>query len=222
MKARLFIALVCAIAVAQSARAEFLARITVVATDLGGAPLVSVAVGQEFLLQSIVQDIRDPPPQLGSGTFAAYLNASFDAGLAEFSPGASLELSPFFNLVRTGDLTTPGIVSGAGAAMSSLSPPGNAPQPLWNVPLTAIAPGEVSFTPTFDTLTGHDVLLYLLNEPIPESQIDFIGSTLTIVPEPSTVVIAGTGCSALALLAVRRGRHAGRRARIASKRPIAS
>ncbi len=187
------LALACVLGFARGASAEILARISVLPTDLGGTPITSIALGEDFRLQAIVQDLRDPPPELGSGTFAAYLNATYNPGLMSIAPSAVLEFDPFFNLVQTGDLSTPGLISGAGAATTTFSPPGNDPQPLWNVLITAIGPGVVSFIPSFDTVVTHDVLLYLKNEIVLESEIDFVGSSLTIVPEPSGFVL-GTIC----------------------------
>jgi hypothetical protein len=61
---------------------------------------------------------------------------------------------------------------------------------LWSVPLTAVKPGVVTFTPWFDNADGHDVLLLLETSPLPQTEIQWIGASLTIVPEPSGVVLA--------------------------------
>ncbi|MGD9635429.1 MAG: Calx-beta domain-containing protein, partial [Pirellulales bacterium] len=153
---------------------------SVIATDLVGSPITQITVGSDFLLQAIVQDTRNPPFAGGGGLFSAYLNVSYDSGLATIPQPATVNFDPFFSILRTFDATTPGLIVGAGASANTFPGPGNAPQDLWSVLVHASAAGVVSFTPSFDTIAGHDVALYGEFDAMTEAQIDFLGSSITI------------------------------------------
>ena len=163
---------------------EKLVQISVTPTNLAGTVITEIPVGSDFLLQAVVQDVRSPVSTT-PGVFSAYLNASYDSGLATISPSAVLNFDPFFPVAQTFDVTTPGLVSSAGATGGSLTPPGNSAQKLWTVLVHASAGGAVTFTPSFDTAAGHDVTLYGDNDVITSDMIDFVGSTLTITQNPT-------------------------------------
>jgi hypothetical protein len=194
----IILTILCLLGFAPGANAEILVQISVVPTDLGGTLITSIAPGEDFLLQAIVQDVRDPPPEpISEGVFAGFLNVTYDPSLASIAPAAALVYDPFFIVARTGDVSTQGLVSGAGALSGFLLAPGNDPQPLWNVLVTATSPSVVSFTPSFDTIAGHEVLVFGHDDPVLESEIDFVGSALTIVPEPSGLMLGAIGLLAL-------------------------
>ena len=162
-------------------------RITTVATDLFGTPITEIPAGSDFQLRAIVEDIREPPAQFG-GVFSAYLNVTYDSALASIPQPPTFNFDPFFPLVQTFDATTPGQITGAGASSATATAPGNDPQELWTVLFNAAAPGQVTFTPSFDTIATHEVLLFLANDPLTADQIDFVGSTLTITGNPTVEV----------------------------------
>src|SRR5215471_12690366 len=56
---------------------DALASIQLVVVDTQGAPLAHVEVGDEFVLQGIVRDLRPD----AAGAFAAYTDVTFDAAL---------------------------------------------------------------------------------------------------------------------------------------------
>lgn len=184
----------CALCITSNARAEFKAQISVVATDVFGTPIVSIEPGNPFLLQARVADVRTPTPEF-QGVFAAYLNVSFDDGLAAIDPAADFDFDSFFPLSRTFDVSAAGKIMGAGASSSTVSEPGEQVQHLWSVPVTAVNPGVVNFTPWFDEADGHGVLLLLETAVLPPTNIQWVGSSLTIVPEPSGVAL-GAFCLA--------------------------
>ncbi len=130
-----------------------------------------------------------------AGVFAAYLNVNFDAGLAAIDPAADLDFGSYFPLSRTFDVATAGKVKGAGASSGSIAEPTEQMQSLWSVPVTAMHPGVVNFTPWFDSGEGHGVLLLLETAALPQAEIQWVGTSLTIVPEPSSVVL-GAFCLA--------------------------
>ncbi|MGD9720938.1 MAG: Calx-beta domain-containing protein [Pirellulales bacterium] len=164
-----------------------LVRITTIPTDLAGNPITQIPAGSDFLLQSIVEDIR-VPEVTGGGLFSAYLNVSYDSGLATIPQPATFSFDPFFSILHTYDASLPGQIVGAGASATTFPGPGNDPQDLWTVLVHAEAGGVVNFTPSFDTIPGHDVVLYGEFDAITEPQIDFVGAALTITENPTISV----------------------------------
>jgi hypothetical protein len=189
------------------AAAEQMMRIHTIPADLSSNPINSVAVGEQYRLLVYATDIRDPLPQY-SGVFAAGTNVLFDSALSSLDVNQSVVFGSFFNLDQDSVLS-PGSAIGW-AATFSFSPPGNAPQFLFSVDLTATAPGLQIFTPTFDYSDPyHENLLYLYDGVLVEEQMIFLGSTLQIVPEPSTYVLAAMSVAVLLFVRRRAGRGNG-------------
>ncbi len=134
-----------------------------------------------------MQDVRTPDPQF-PGVFSAYLNVSYDSVLATIPQPATFSFDTFFGVARTFDVSSPGFISGAGASATSLSAPGNSPQNLWTVLVHASSAGVVSFTPSYDSTAGHDVLLYGRDEVLATSDVEFVGASLTITGTPSVSI----------------------------------
>ncbi len=184
--------LACAVGATSVARGQPLVEISLEATNLSGTPITSIPAGASFHLEAIVQDIRNPPAQSG-GVFAGYLNVTYDPALVTIAPTATITYGPFFTppLVPSGNLSTPGQINDIGTASQSFAAPGNAPQLLWAIiPATATTAGIESFVPTFDSLPGHDTLIYGDDNAVPADQILFVGTSLNVVPEPSTFALA--------------------------------
>ncbi|REK09071.1 MAG: hypothetical protein DWQ37_19645 [Planctomycetota bacterium] len=196
-----------ALATTAAAQTPALVQATMEVTDLGGNPITSIEAGGDFLLRAIVQDVRQPTPEV-SGVFAAYVNVDFDPSVALIEPGTSLDHAPFFNILKSGDLSVPGQITAAGGAGVSLNAPGSDPQLLWSVMIHAEAPGTTTFTPSYFSAPGEEWLLYGLDSvpPFMQDQVEFVGTSLTVVPEPSTFVLASVPGALLAIVAVRRGR----------------
>ncbi len=154
------------------------------AQDLSGNPISSVVVGEDFKLAVFVQDLRDPPPEFGSGVFAAYVNIAYNSTLASIDSSQSIEYGDFFNSVRKGDLSTPGQISSAGAATTNSTPPGNATQFLFSVVVHADLGGTLTFTSSFDSALGNDTLLFLSDVATPEDDITFGSLQLQILDTP--------------------------------------
>jgi len=167
-----------------------MARIEVFPTDLEGNAISSIPVGDEFLINAVVQDIRDPVTAR-EGVFGAYFSLTFDPQLAFFPADAPPTFGPMFvNGKSNGQHLTPGLIKGIGAFVNTITAPGDDPQLLVQIPGRATHAGEADFAPLFDTTAGNDVALFGLDNAIPKSDIEFVGSTLNIVPEPSTSVLA--------------------------------
>lgn len=175
-------------------------KISLQPVDLLGVPIASIHVGEQFRIQAIVQDLRDPPPVASSGVFAAFLNATYDPGLIHITasahsltePDPAFSFPSYFSIFQHGDVSSPGLISGAGASTGTFPYHNTGPQLLWSLPATATSAGNLALTPYFDDEIGHDVLIFLDDDPIPPAEIAFVAGNLTIVPEPSSFVLAGT------------------------------
>lgn len=209
MKSMLLSALLVIVVPVSYANAGFVVRMELVPTDMDGNPISTISTGEDFLLNVVVQDIRDSDPPL-DGVFGAYLDIQFDANVASFPADVPPIWPPTFgNGKGLDDRSTPSLINGIGAFATSFVPPGNDPQLLVQLPGTAVRAGVVDFTPLFDTTPGNDVAVYGSDDPVLASEIEFVGSTLNVVPEPSSFALVGPTASVLAVLGLGR-----RRARI--------
>lgn len=190
MRSILTAAFLVLIGSASWANAALMARIEVFPTDLEGNPISTIAPGEDFLINAMVQDIRDPA-SAREGVFGAYFSLTFDPQLAYLPADEPPTFGPMFaNGKAYGQHLTPGLVKGIGAFVSTFTAPGPEPQLLVQIPATAMRAGEADFAPLFDTTAGNDVALFGLDNAIPKADIEFVGSSLNIVPEPSTYVLA--------------------------------
>ncbi|MEC8555466.1 MAG: Ig-like domain-containing protein [Planctomycetota bacterium] len=156
--------------------------------DSSGAPITSnqVTVGQQFGMRTFTQDTRG---SLAEGVAAAYLDIGFD-NVAAFDTNGAVEYSELYDFFRTfSEATDPDRFDDTGA---SAAPFGGFPGPselkyVFTVPMTATAPGQVTFTggesansPLFDVVTGIT--------PVPPSMIEFGQISLTVVSDPTAPV----------------------------------
>lgn len=159
-----------------------LMRIQVIPTDLDGNVISTIAAGEQYKLQAVATDIRDPAAEL-PGVFAAGVDVSFNPTFSSIDTGQAVEFNGFFNLVHTATLSSNRVI--AYVSTSNTTPPGNDPQMLWSVVLTATGSGTQMFLPQFDTDDFHETLLYGLDPVIPltADEIDFVPATLDVVGE---------------------------------------
>ncbi len=154
-------------------------------TDLAGNPITEISVGAQYKLQTIVQDIRNPPNVLG-GVFAAATKISYDSGLSTIDTGQTVQFGSFFGFTQASNLQQ-GQVVGWAVSNSFDQAPGTDPQFLFSVVLTASAAGVETFTPMVDdTDPNHENLLYGDDNPI--TAVQFEGTTLNIVALPGLSV----------------------------------
>jgi hypothetical protein len=138
--------------------------------------------------------------------FAAYVDVTFDEDLA--SASLPITFGSFFSVLHSGAVL-PGEVLGAGGMTLSLQQPGPAEQFLFSLPFHADQVGQLLLTPGASPSPGHDFLLFVADDAIPSEQIQLVPATLTIVPEPSSIVlVAFSGCL-LAMIGLRRRLRAG-------------
>jgi hypothetical protein len=142
------------------------------------APLATVYLEDEFLVQVWVEDLRAVP----EGVFAAYVDVLYNAGRLSIAGPIAYEL-PYVNAAQ-GDTGTPGVIDEAGAAAGS-EPLGGGEFLLFAVPLTARAEGATTLTLNpADVLPGHAVLHYNSPLPVLPSRIAFVDAALQIQVPP--------------------------------------
>jgi len=197
--ARLFVAL-SACLFATTAQAQVLAKLRLEAVDpVGGNPISQVTVGEEFRLNAYVQDGRQDPDF--PGVFAAFIDLPFNPSLATalepFTHG------DFFNLITEGTVS-PGLLYNAGGVTSQSTPPGLAEQFLFSIVFRADGAGQLVLTPQFPSDPFGEWGVYGHDDPLLPEQVFLTGTSVTIVPEPSSVVLAGCAAATLGLMLYRR------------------
>jgi hypothetical protein len=163
-------------------------------TDLNGRVIDTIGVGQEFLLNVYVQDVRlNPPDPTKMGVFAGYLDVLYDYRMVAVS-GAIDHGSgndSYSNGV-SGSVDLPGLLDEAGGFQADIQNPlGNDEKLLFRIPMTANAPGEVQLVgdPADQTTDNadegmppdHDTLLFEPPTAATLQQIGYVNKTLTIV-----------------------------------------
>jgi len=163
------------LSVAVAADALMVFRLAV--TDINGTALTSVDVGDEFLLQVFVQDLRAE----AFGVFAAYLDVLYSQQLV--SVDGVLNFGSSFLANRTGNTDTAGLVDEAGAWTGGFLELGSGEFLLWNLQMEATQAGTATFTADFaDAVPASQVLLSQLNTAVPAEDIAFGSVSLVINP----------------------------------------
>jgi hypothetical protein len=171
-----------ALAVINQLLADPVLRISTIVTDLSGNEITQVSVGEQFMLRTIVQDVRDPAPTNPThrGVNSAAADIFFDSALSSIDTTQTPDVGSFFNLSSDFTLTQGRVIGFAGSG--SFTGPGNDPQYLFSVVLTATAAGIQTFTPTLDTTSPDHVNgVYTATTPLPPENVVFVGDTLEIV-----------------------------------------
>ncbi len=183
-------------------------RVDAFATAVDSTTAISsVDVGEQFLLRVYVTDIRDPQLPF-HGVFSAGSTVSFDPALSSLDINQTVEFGPTF-LVGSGGpeyvVLAPDSATGYTARFSA-TPPGSAPQLLFSVLLTATGIGQQEFIPILFGDVDRWTQLYGDDLGLDAEDIQFVGSTLEIVPEPAGVLLLLVGI--LGLLGIRRSQWA--------------
>ena len=172
----------------KAATVQFAAR----AVDSSEQPLSSISVGDEFTLKVFVQDARPEP----LGVFSAYVDIHYEPEFVEVVPDSLLH-SPMFRTGTAGDISTPGLVDEAGG-IGGLSPLGDGQFELLAVSFVAIAPGQVEFgLSAADEIPLHATTVIGQNSALPESELEFSGTEVNVIPEPSALMLAAFAVFAL-------------------------
>ncbi|MFV2065911.1 MAG: putative Ig domain-containing protein, partial [Pirellulales bacterium] len=149
-------------------------RVELVAVDEQGLPISAVAVGQTFVVQAIVEDMR-PDPQ---GVFAAFVDVRFDKSqLVLESP---IEFGRDFGNGRNVNTETEGVIDEAGA-FGGLNPTGRGSFVLFSASFKSLVAGETTIeVDAADMLPAHAVLLYGRPTALNEGELEFQGWTIEV------------------------------------------
>ena len=157
---------------------EDLVRIRLEAAANDGTLLDTIGVGESFVVNAYVEDIRSAP----KGVFAAYVDVVYDSNIASVN-GAIVHSTAFSN-GRSGNTATPGLIDEAGAFTQSTLGGGEAL--LFSVPFVANAVGTLDLViDAADTFPAHDTLLRGINTAIPIAFLDFVSDSIIVTSPPS-------------------------------------
>ncbi len=192
--------------------------------DLSDNPITTVNVNQDFQLAAYVEDIRDPSVRF-PGVWAAFMDVTYEAGRVSIPSLPSINPNPgdpgnfgdpgidwgsYFALgLRYGDLATPGLIEGAGSASLASEESGLGEALLWKITMHGIALGTAVFSPTFDANIDHDSSFIDPSDALAVDQILYIGDSVQIVPEPSSLALAMLGVFGILAIARRKRRVCG-------------
>ncbi len=142
--------------------------------DLDGNPIESVEVGESFLVELGVDDLR----MAGTGVFSAYADAEFDPLLVTtgtVSFGASFPNAQNVEPIVGGEIDEIG-------AIANNTPGDGSRQVLATVSMTPTAAGELTVsTNQADQLPLHEFGLFGYNNPVDPEDILYGSASLTIV-----------------------------------------
>ena len=188
-----------------SASAELIICAWMEAYDDADQPITSAVVGQTFQVRVFVEDLREPH----GGVAAAYFASGYQSSL--ITPTGAPQVDDFFSDFLPLALLNETLFAGGGIALefdpNQLPAPG--PQLLYSINFLATNLGEAQFL-LAGPLSGDDLDWFVFFEdmPVPADQIESPGLRLSIVvPEPSSMLLAGIASAALGLVAVRRRRN---------------
>ncbi len=168
-----------------------------VVSDLAGNPISTITTNSDFLLTVYVEDVRTNP----TGVFSAFTDVEFDATM-NLEIGTIRHSSTYPN--GTSGSIQPGLIDEAGG-VAGIDQLFGGRQTLFEIPMTSRETGTLTFATGAPTdLVNHPILLYGIDTAIPLSDVDFGSITLTIVPEPSSILLIACGLMVICLRARRR------------------
>jgi hypothetical protein len=204
--------------VAASLQAEPLATFRLQVEDLSDNPITTVNLGQDFQLAAYVEDVRDPAATF-PGVWAAFMHVAYNSTLVSITAmpnvpdpndqgnkgDLGIEFGDYFdNGLRFGDLATPGQINGIGSASLTFINSGIGDILLWRITIHTSALGTVTFSPTFDSNEDHQSSFIDPPNQLMAEDIQFIGDSVQIVPEPSSLVLAVLGTLGVMTIARRK------------------
>lgn len=155
-----------------------LVRFTLNTVDLNGAPITTIAPGQQFKVQFIAQDLRSGAD--ARGVFAAYTDILFDPAVIE--PIATDPISynqPYVNS-QSGDTSTAGLINELGAFGPTSELDGD-PRVIAEVTFVALAAGNALLrTESADVIPGSNVLVFGDSAAVPETRVDYQNNSFAV------------------------------------------
>ena len=153
--------------------------IDLLVTDISGAPVPAVEIGDDFLLHVSVEDLRVP----AEGVFAAYLDVFYNNSISSIT--GFISFGADFQNGQSEDTSGRGLIDEVGA-FDGFSPLGPGSFELFSVPFRADALETLIIeTNAADLLLGHATLLSGNNDSVPVDEIHFGSATVEIVSQLS-------------------------------------
>ena len=158
------------------------------ATDLSGASIDQIVVGQQFQLRGYVEDLRTNA--IKPGVFAAFQDILYDKGLVSINPNTTVGGLGFqvlfdarYSNGKSGDIRIPGIVNEIGSVQTDSSNPTGLGEKLqFIITLTARNTGIANFIgDPADIKPFHDSLRFEPTTPLTPSQIRYLSDSIRIV-----------------------------------------
>ncbi|MCR9291918.1 MAG: Ig-like domain-containing protein, partial [bacterium] len=144
--------------------------------DANGQPLSTIGVGDTFVVQVTVQDLRGFQ---ATGLFGAYMDLLYNESVIQLTSEPISRPEPYTNGPK-GGTTTAGLVDELGAFSSSNSPLGAGLRVLAELEFTAIAVGDAGLMLDPADDAGNDVLLYGINEAISVNRVRYGTSSFAV------------------------------------------
>jgi len=146
------------------------------ATSLTGGPLPTITPGDEFLLKVDMKDLRSTP----KGVFASWVDVEYDP--SDMGVSGPIEFGPRALNQQTGSVSTPGLMDEVGA-FDGIAASAPITKMLFQIRMKALSLGQATFSlNAADLLPVHDTLLYGSDLPVATSDIEFLGTTVNVVP----------------------------------------
>jgi hypothetical protein len=163
-----------------------LIRLRLDATDLSGAPISQIVVGQQFQLRGYVEDLRTGAAL--PGVFAAFQDILYDTRLVSVNtqtadPFFQVAFANAYNNGKSGDIRIPGVINEIGSVQSDTANPTGLGEKLqFIVTMTARNTGIANFLgDPADVKPFHDSLVFDPTTPLLNSQIRYVSDSITIV-----------------------------------------
>lgn len=158
------------------------ARLSLELTDSSGNPITRLGVGDDFMLQGKLQDLRDIGP---TGVFAAFMDITYPGDLATVT--GPIVYGPEYPNGQSGDTSEPGFIDEVGA-FDGLARTGDGVALLFSIPMQATGEGDLVFNASpADILPAHNVLLFDEDDPVPFDKIEYGTTMVTVSSEPTSL-----------------------------------
>ena len=154
---------------------------TLQVVDTNGAPITSIAAGQNFKVQIFVQDLRSGTA--AKGVFSAFADLLFDSNVIEPIAASPISHGPNYTLAATGDTITSGVIDEVGGIHKDPFGSLNADNLLLaEVTFRAKASGNPNLRLDAPDKSVSDILLFQdsSNEDVPASEVSFGSSNFAV------------------------------------------
>ncbi|MFM8252760.1 MAG: beta strand repeat-containing protein, partial [Planctomycetota bacterium] len=155
--------------------------------DTSGTPVTALDVGNNYLLNVFVKDVRPS----AVGVSQAYFDIAYNSSLLA-PAGAIVHTGTQFQAATSGSTATSGLIDEAGGSDTDQIPPPPAvvEQLLLQIPLTAQAIGTVNLTGSLANDLNHETLLFGSTSPLTAAEVQYVGGSIAI--NNGTILISPT------------------------------